>query len=292
VTRTRFNDAGPLIRLGRLEEAGRLLAECQRVFADHADTAMLAKVLSARADLEARLGHWSAAMDLERAALRLSYARPEPWDIAISHFNLAIYLRRLGSDWRVQRAHRLAGGLIDRLTGTSHQLEVTVRALSEEMRADDGMDPSLPSTVAQVIGLAEQTEGVRLGALLPALQPDPAATDAALAEILSMAAELPPEDDDASRIQTHIEQWEPVIAAIATACQAVQTPPPELTEHLDEMSRRPDWSALTAVLRRILAGDRDEATLTAGLDNIDTAIVRETLSRIAEPGQDQQTPGG
>jgi hypothetical protein len=39
VARTRFNDAEPLIRLGRLGEAGRLLAECQRVFEDHADTA-------------------------------------------------------------------------------------------------------------------------------------------------------------------------------------------------------------------------------------------------------------
>ena len=53
VARFRFNDAGPLVRLGRLAEAGRLLAECQRVFEDHADTANLATVLSARADLEA-----------------------------------------------------------------------------------------------------------------------------------------------------------------------------------------------------------------------------------------------
>ena len=72
VTRTRFNDAGPLIRLGRLAEAGRLLADCQRVFEDHADTTTLATVLSTRADLEDALGHRQAAADLERAALRLS----------------------------------------------------------------------------------------------------------------------------------------------------------------------------------------------------------------------------
>jgi hypothetical protein len=52
----------------------------------------------------------------------------------------------------------------------------------------------LPATVAQVVLTAELTEGVRLGALLAALQPDPQAVDAALAEILRAAApELPPE---------------------------------------------------------------------------------------------------
>jgi hypothetical protein len=46
----------------------------------------------------------------------------------------------------------------------------------------------LPVTVAQVIETAELTEGVRLGALLAALQPDPQAVEAALAEILRAAA--------------------------------------------------------------------------------------------------------
>ncbi len=32
------------------------------------------------------------AAGLERAALRLCYARPEPRDIAVGHHNLAIYL--------------------------------------------------------------------------------------------------------------------------------------------------------------------------------------------------------
>jgi hypothetical protein len=56
VTQFRLNDAGPLIRLGRLAEAGRLLAECQRVFEDHADTADLGVALTVRADLEYHRG--------------------------------------------------------------------------------------------------------------------------------------------------------------------------------------------------------------------------------------------
>ncbi len=179
------------MRLGRLDEAARLLAECQRVFEDHADTASLAKVLIARADLEATRGHWPAAADLQRASLRLRYARPEPEGIAVSHFNLANYLRLLNGDREVQRAHRLAATLIRRLAGMSHYLARNIRTLAAEMRTDGGTDPSLPSTVAQVIDLAEQTEGVHLAALLAALQPDPAQIEDALTEILR-AAVIPP----------------------------------------------------------------------------------------------------
>jgi tetratricopeptide (TPR) repeat protein len=187
VTRTRFNDAGPLTRLGRVEEAGRLLAECQRVFEDHADTPMLARVLTARASLEAALGRWPAAADLARAALRLAYARPEPRDIAIGHHNLSNHLGHLGGDRAGQRAHRLAAALIFRLSGMAHDLADTVRDLAAELR---GGDPAaqLPATVAQVVATAELTEGVRLGALLAALQPDPRTVEDALAENLRAAA--------------------------------------------------------------------------------------------------------
>ena len=78
ITRTRFNDAVPLIDLGRLAEAGQLLRECQQVFEDHADTTHLAMVLSTRAILEDALGHRDAAAEFERTAIRLGYARPDP----------------------------------------------------------------------------------------------------------------------------------------------------------------------------------------------------------------------
>jgi tetratricopeptide (TPR) repeat protein len=281
VTRTRFNDAGPLIRLGQLDEAGRLLAECQRVFEDHADPAALATVLTTRADLEAVLGRWQAAADLARAALRLSYARPEPQGIAIGHYNLANSLGELGGDRAGQRAHRLATALICQLSGMAHDLAGTVHLLAEELRGDDPAAPS-SATVAQVVATAELTEGVRLGALLAALQPDPQAVEDALAEILRAAAESPlqaGEPDTAALLR----DWEPMIAAIAAACQAGPQPPAELSEFLDEGAKLPDWSALVAVFRRILAGERDQSALLTGLDPVDTAIARETLARLEQP---------
>jgi hypothetical protein len=72
--------------------------------------------------------------------------------------------------------------------------------------------------------------------------------------------------------------------ALACECQASQQPPAELAEFLDEGAKLPDWSAIVAVLRRILAGERDETALPllTGLDPVDTAIARETLRRLEQ----------
>jgi tetratricopeptide (TPR) repeat protein len=182
VARSRLHDAAPLIKLGRLAEADRLLAECQRIFEEHADTVMLAQVFSVRMGLAAEREQWQAAADLGSTVLRLRYARPEPEDIAAGHHNLASSLRELGRDSAAQRAHRLAAALIYQLAGMAHGLANTTSVLAAERSADD--DGRLPSTVAEVVAVAEQTEGVRLGALLAALQPEPQAIKDALSGIL------------------------------------------------------------------------------------------------------------
>ena len=278
LTRTRFNDAGPLIELGRLAEADRLLRECQQVFEDHRDTPSLATVLSTRANLEHALGQPAAAAEFVRTAIRLRYARPDPRDIAISHHNLAIYLRETGGDRAGQRAHRLAAALIFRLTGMTHDLADTRRALAAELRQGDaaGAD-GLPGTLAEVVRVAELTDGVRLGALIAALQPDRATADPDLAQILREAADLPPDDG----IATSLAAWAPVIAAVAAACRGDQDAAAKLGSFLDKQAKQPDWAALIAVLRRILDGERGD-TLLDGLDAIDTAIAREALTRLAD----------
>ena len=88
----------------------------------------------------------------------------------------------------------------------------------------------------------------------------------------------PPPEGSESVIARSLQAWEPVIADIATR-QAGQQPPPELRWFLAEQAKNPDWSALVAVPRRILAGERGE-TLLDGLDPIDTVIARETLARL------------
>ena len=122
-----------------------------------------------------------------------------------------------------------------------------------------------------------QTEGVRLGELISALQPDARAAEEALAEILRTAADLPPEPD--TGIGQLLQEWEPVIAGIVAASQGGQDAA-EVRSFLDDLAGQPDWAALGAVLRRILDGDRGDSLLD-GLDPVDTAIASEILTRLA-----------
>src|SRR6202034_4162970 len=63
LTRTRFNDGGPLIELGVLAEADSLLRQRRHVFEDTRATPSLAAVLSTRAVLEDESGYAGAAAD-------------------------------------------------------------------------------------------------------------------------------------------------------------------------------------------------------------------------------------
>ena len=286
--RTRFNNYSPLLRLGRLAEAEQLLRNCQDVYETVGDIPLLGRVYSARADLEDERGHLQDAVELQRSALRLNYVHPAPRDIAAGHHNLAHYLSRAPAGNRAeQRAHRLAAALLRHLTGDTHELTGTLRALGTELRRETEHPdaPALPSTLAEVTGLVDAGDGVRFGELRTALCPDPGTTDQALTDLLATAAALPdqPAEDTVDR---HLTQWEPVIAAVTAAATAGHTPT-ELTDHLDRLDDSTDWAALVAALRRVLAGDRDREQLLAGLDDVDTAILTATLDRLStDHGQD------
>ncbi|HEX6519357.1 MAG TPA: CHAT domain-containing protein [Streptosporangiaceae bacterium] len=193
LARSWFNDVGPLIELRRLTEAGKLLEDCQEIFEQHHDIDRLAWVFGGRSWLEDMLGNHHAAVELIRTALRLGYDRPDPRVIVPHHHNLATYLHATGTDPAEQRAHRLAAALIGRLAGMAHELTNTKRILSHELRSSDA--DALPTTLAEVIEVAERTEGVRLAELISALEPDAQVAEEALAQILRRAAEAPPPMD-------------------------------------------------------------------------------------------------
>ncbi|HWR48574.1 MAG TPA: hypothetical protein VN327_13330, partial [Pseudonocardiaceae bacterium] len=195
VARNRFNNYGPLLELGRLAEAEQVLRKCQEVFETVDDITGLASVYSARADLEDRRGHPQDALALEHTALRLKYVSPEPLSIAVSHHNLAHYLSRAAGTSAEQRAHRLAAALLSHLTGETHELALTLRALGNELRGDtDTPDaPALPTTMPEVIGLVDAGDGVHFGTLAVVLCPDPDTANLALADLLTTAATLPEE---------------------------------------------------------------------------------------------------
>ena len=69
----------------------------------------------------------------------------------------------------------------------THYLSVVLRALSAEL--DEDTVSGLPSMATEVVAAAERTEGVRLGKLLAALEPDQRTVGEALAEILRAVAD-------------------------------------------------------------------------------------------------------
>ena len=191
---SRYNDALPLIQLGRLPDAERILLETQQAYEDQNDMAGLQHALGGRAVLEDSRGRPQQALELESTAIRLAYLQPEPRHIAIRHYQIATYLQVTGADPAAARAHRLAAALLCQLTGTTHLLARASRALANELRRDADCG-DLPGTLDEVIRVAEQTEGVHLDRLITALQPDRQAVASALAEVLRAAAGNSPGQD-------------------------------------------------------------------------------------------------
>jgi tetratricopeptide (TPR) repeat protein len=278
IIRFRYNDARPLIELGHLAEAERILLETQQAYESQNDIARLQQVLATRALLEDRRKRPQQALELQQTAIRLAYVQPEPLSIAIKHHQLASRLISATADPVTARAHRVAAALLFQVTGMAHELGVVTGALAGDL-SRDAYREDFPGTVDEVIRIAEQTEGVHLDRLITALQPDRQAIASALAEILSTAA-----DTDAERgpsIQDHLRRWEPYVAATVAAAGGDSDAAAQLAPVLDELAQTSDWAALAAVLRRIIGGDRDE-NLPDGLDPVDTAITRQVLARLAQ----------
>jgi hypothetical protein len=112
---------GPLLRLGRADEALHLLRECRQAFEDAHDIHALGTTLSALADAEDDRGHGDAAIRLERDALRYAYLAGGVAEIAYSYHNLGGYLRVHARQPALALASHLAAALIYALAETGRR---------------------------------------------------------------------------------------------------------------------------------------------------------------------------
>jgi tetratricopeptide (TPR) repeat protein len=249
---TRFNDAIPLIRLGRLAEAGQLLDECQAVFEGEADILMLARLLSARAALEAELRRYQPAIEFEFTALRLLYSRPDTASIAVSHHNVASYLFASGAADRDVLSHQLAAALIYRLTDNAHELARTLREAARTLRApsNPGEDLTLPT----VIGDVDQVEGVQLAALIRDLSPDSKVAENAFTSMLAAASE--PDELESIADEERSLPAQPVFFAdtVIAAVRGDSLARGSLELALPTLLATPQTAALARWVTRILAG--------------------------------------
>jgi len=91
------------------------------------------------------------------------------------------------------------------------------------------------------------------------------------------------EGQEEAALAAILQQWAPVIAAVVAACRGNQDAAAQLQPFLGKMAQQDDWRALSAVLRRILAGERDPNALLPGLDATDMLIVAAVLQTLGAP---------
>jgi len=120
---TRFNRSGPLLRLGRLDEAQQLLEGCLDVFRDAANVGLEAQALGGLADLWDERGNVEQAENLERRALAVFNRLSDPAARGRSHENLGIYLERLGKT-APSAAHRIAALVYHIGSGQKRRIEI------------------------------------------------------------------------------------------------------------------------------------------------------------------------
>ena len=143
--RTRYNQYGPLMKLGRLTEAQRVVEACLDVEREAGDLYGQSKALSALADIWKERGDLTQAIALERQSLSICNRLPDPSDRAISHGNLSSYLDDSGK--LEEGARHLLASIIYRLLATRHDiLAIDLRNLNYRMRraTQSGGEYALP----------------------------------------------------------------------------------------------------------------------------------------------------
>ena len=193
-----FNDYGPLLRLQRYDDARALLLGCRHVFEQENAVSDLGQAFSGLADLEDELGHNEAALRFEETAIRYLYAAGTPDSIGLSHFNLANYLTATRGDWRDVLGHRLAAATISGVTG-SRRLQQRIAVIARDLRqAGDQASAALPGDFAALCATVQQVEGVRFRESMQRLQPNEAALNQLLQDVIASAKQLADTIDSAS----------------------------------------------------------------------------------------------
>ncbi len=165
IAQARFNDYGPLIQLGRIDDALTLLLDCRQAFEKAHDILGLGQVLSALADVEDRRGHGTVAISLEHDALRYMYLAGDVIGIGVGHHNLGYYLRRHARQPAGGLAHHLAAAVV-RALARADGVDRCLRAARDELRAL-GANADPPADIAGLCRLGAGVPGTDLERLSP-----------------------------------------------------------------------------------------------------------------------------
>ncbi|MGW5580019.1 AAA family ATPase [Micromonospora chokoriensis] len=288
-----FNDAHALIQLGRFDEARKVLTYCQRVFDEHGDELSLSRAIGTAALLAAKQGNLTEAVDLEQTALRLAYRHPLAADLAAGHQLLGNHLGKLGTDPAGQLGHHLAGALLTRITG-SVLLPTFLHPVAADLHTYG--QSWLPADLAALAARVGRVDGVRLLDVVHALlAADPAEQGRVVrgAEASEQRHRLAEEQfralladvrraakEQGFDLAGNLLRWESLMPLIATAATGDAQANRQLTMILQPMEPGTHAGALAAAIRRVVDGDRDDATVIAELHPADAAVIRRLLETI------------
>jgi len=203
IARATFNDHGPLLSLGRTDEALALLMHCRQVFEDARDIQALGVVISALASAEDRRGHGDAAIRMERDALRYEYLARDVTAIAASYHNLGNWLHRYARQPAAAIASHLTAALIRALAGAAgthtDSADGAVREAVIDLRAF-GAAAIPPPDIADLIRQIGDIPGTDLPGLIAKLSPARVTAEQTLRGLIAQAHELAaaPLSDDQS----------------------------------------------------------------------------------------------
>ncbi|WP_327035025.1 hypothetical protein [Micromonospora ureilytica] len=288
-----FNDAHALIQLGRFDEARKVLAYCQRVFDEHGAELSLSRAIGTGALLAAKQGNLAEAVALEQTALRLGYRHPLAADLAAGHQLLGNHLGKLGTDPAGQLGHHLAAALLTRITRSAllprflHPVAADLHTYGQSW---------VPADLAALAARVERVDGVRFLAVVHALlATDPAEQDRIFRGVeASEQCRSQAEDQfrgllaDVRRtaeeqgfdLTGNLPRWEGLMPMIAMAAAGDAQANRQLTVILPPTKRGTDADGPAAAIRRVVAGERDDAALIAELHPADAAVIRRVLETI------------
>jgi tetratricopeptide (TPR) repeat protein len=194
IARSAFNDASPLINLGRTQEAFELLTECREEFQKAGSIEGLSKVFGALAHVEHVRGHGENALRFAIEDLRYGYlAGDDPTSIATSYVNLGSFLHLDARQVNAALACHLAGALLIALSGVGGSEEgstlLAANSAAIDLRAL-GDAAVLPASVADLSRQIGDFPGTDFPGLVDRLSVTPAKAEEFLREVITLARYL------------------------------------------------------------------------------------------------------
>jgi tetratricopeptide (TPR) repeat protein len=183
-----FNNYGPLLVLGRINEALNLLLYCRGVFEQAKDVNNLGKTLSALAQVEHAREHGEAAINLQLDALRYSYLAQDAEDIAGGYSSLGDYFGTYFQEPVLALSCHLAAALICALTGFGGSNE-PIDGAADDLHAF-GADAIPPTGVADLLNAIGDIPGTDLAGLIGQLSSTPETVERTLRDLTAQAQAL------------------------------------------------------------------------------------------------------